>query len=438
MATGQLNKGTQILVQKRRRAAARTRQRLARFGLFLLMIFGLPVATVPPAHALLSQINRVTTPYQFDFVDWESQALVSEVGQWYNPPANLPTDQAGQRTLIDQFVERETRRAELEEQLWVIYAAGPSFSQEALPLEEELTQLEAEQAEIIPAVEVLLAQQVETILREEGLTVAGQVVPPVTVRLIEPPTILVISPRDKIQNQYNFSLRPGLEHNIRAKIEAALDERGDIASYVTDLGGMASYPAMVVRNASISYLLDVIAHEWTHHYFFTHPTNLAWGYMEQPRLLTINETAASLAGEEIARKATLRFYPELAEGLAPSDAPRPPTRPSPFVLSMRHTRQVTDRLLALEKIETAERFMELERLKLAKRGYILRKLNQAYFAFHGSYALGESSVDPTGPQIRHLRAASSSLAAFLSRVAWLNSEEDYQAWLREAGQASRP
>ena len=75
--------------------------------------------------------------------------------------------------------------------------------------------------------------------------------------------------------------------------------------------------------------------------------------------------------------------------------------------------------------------METERLKLVEKGYPLRKLNQAYFAFHGSYALSPGSIDPTGPQIRQLRAASPSLKAFLNRMGWLDSYDDYLDWWAE-------
>ena len=91
-----------------------------------------------------------------------------------------------------------------------------------------------------------------------------------------------------------------------------------------------------------------------------------------------------------------------------------------------------DELLAQGKIEEAENYMEAERLKLVEKGHNLRRLNQAYFAFHGSYALSPTSVDPTGPELRQLRAASDSLKDFLDTVGWLNSYEDYQEWLRSA------
>jgi hypothetical protein len=100
---------------------------------------------------------------------------------------------------------------------------------------------------------------------------------------------------------------------------------------------------------------------------------------------------------------------------------------------MRRIRQQVDRLLAEGQVTQAEAYMEAERLKLVAQGYNLRKLNQAYFAFHGSYALSPGSVDPIGLQIRQLRASSPSLKIFLDRVGWLNSYQDYLNWLARAG-----
>jgi hypothetical protein len=100
---------------------------------------------------------------------------------------------------------------------------------------------------------------------------------------------------------------------------------------------------------------------------------------------------------------------------------------------MRSIRQEVDQLLTEGKTKEAEAFMEKERLRLVKKGYNLRKLNQAYFAFHGSYTLSPGSVDPTGPQIRQLRATYPSLKGFLDQVGWLNSYDDYLASLAQVG-----
>jgi len=53
---------------------------------------------------------------------------------------------------------------------------------------------------------------------------------------------------------------------------------------------------------------------------------------------------------------------------------------------MRETRIRVDKLLAQGRIEEAEAYMEERRQEFVAHGYYIRKLNQAYFAFHGAYA----------------------------------------------------
>jgi hypothetical protein len=428
LPTKQTRKAIARIKRKRRR------RRLARFLLFLFIFFGLKAASAPSNHALLVQVDEVTTSYQFDFVNWESMAVASEIGRhWQSPP--LPDSETGQQTLVQSFLEQEQRIRELEDELDRIYAASPNPGQDAQALEQKLAELKSAQAEAIPQVETILSRQVETVLRDEGFTTAGQVFPPVSLRFIDPPTSLILSPRDKIENRHSVQLQPDLDNKLRSEIEATLDQRGDVSSYVTDVGGLASYPPMIIKYPSLIYLSEVIAHEWTHHYLFTFPTNIAWGYQTYPRLTTINETTADIVGQEIGRQVITRYYSDWADRLPPlDDTGQPaPSKPSEFHLAMRRIRQEVDRLLVEGQIEEAEAFMEAERLKLVEKGYNLRKLNQAYFAFHGSYALSPASIDPIGPQLRQLRAASPSLKDFVNRVGWINSYEDYLAWLAEAG-----
>ncbi|HNO31341.1 MAG TPA: hypothetical protein PKI78_06110, partial [Anaerolineales bacterium] len=54
--------------------------------------------------------------------------------------------------------------------------------------------------------------------------------------------------------------------------------------------------------------------------------------------------------------------------------------------------------------------------------YLLRKINQAYFAFYGAYADvpgGAAGEDPVGPAVRALRQQSDSLADFVNTIAWM-------------------
>jgi hypothetical protein len=89
---------------------------------------------------------------------------------------------------------------------------------------------------------------------------------------------------------------------------------------------------------------------------------------------------------------------------------------------MHETRVTADALLAQGKIDEAEDYMESRRLVFLKNGYLLRKINQAYFAFYGAYADtpgGAAGEDPVGPAVRALRAKSKSLADFVDTISWM-------------------
>ncbi len=398
-------KTLKILARTKRR---RRRRRVARVFLFIGIIFVLTSASVATEHDLMVQVDAVTANHQFDFVNWISLAAASEVKRQVVPYA-VPVDPLDQRLLVDTYLEQEAEIRRLKQEINRIYAGAESprkAGDAAAPLEQDLAQQKKKQAQLIPQVETIISRQIEVVLKEEGFSFAGKPFPPVAFRLVNPPTALILSPRDKIERKHFFALEPGLDTATRTEIEETLHRRGDISSYITNVGGLGSYPTMVVGNNWLPWLVETTAHEWTHNYLYTFPTNIAWGYGDFPRLTTINETTASLVGQEIGRKVITRFYPDWVDKLPPlNEQGEPePREPSEFQLAMRRIRQTVDELLADGKIEEAEAFMEEERVKLVGQGHNLRRLNQAYFAFHGSYALSPASIDPTRAQNRQPRA----------------------------------
>jgi len=198
-----------------------------------------------------------------------------------------------------------------------------------------------------------------------------------------------------------------------------------------------------MSTTDLTWLAEVVAHEWTHNYLTLRPLGL--NYETSGELRTMNETAASIAGTEIGRAVLAEFYPELLPEPQPTplptaasvpDAPvtpAPTQQPEPdrfdFRAEMHETRVTTDQMLAEGKIAEAEAYMEERRVFLWENGYQIRRLNQAYFAFHGAYADspgGAAGQDPVGPAVRALRAQSDSLAAFLNTISWMDSFEDLQ------------
>jgi hypothetical protein len=201
---------------------------------------------------------------------------------------------------------------------------------------------------------------------------------------------------------------------------------------------------MVARTSNINWLAEVVAHEWIHNYLTLRPLGML--YMESPELRTMNETVASIAGKELGSALIERYYPAFVpppppplpdpdeQDAQPAEPPTPP--PFDFYAEMRETRVRADELLADGQIEEAEAYMEVRRKVFWDAGYRhIRKLNQAYFAFHGAYADvpggGAAGADPVGEAIRQFRAQSSSLADFVNAMSWFTTFDDLLTVLRE-------
>jgi hypothetical protein len=85
--------------------------------------------------------------------------------------------------------------------------------------------------------------------------------------------------------------------------------------------------------------------------------------------------------------------------------------------------------LSQGKIMDAEAYMERRRQFFWENGYSIRKINQAYFAFYGSYADtpgGAAGEDPVGPAVRALRTQSTSLKEFLERISRMTTFAELQ------------
>jgi hypothetical protein len=252
---------------------------------------------------------------------------------------------------------------------------------------------------------------------------------------------LIVSPRDHIEQLANISVQPNLSVDQQASIENQVDTTLGVSTLVVPIGGVGVYPTMVMRTTSLPWLLDTIAHEWTHNFLTLRP--LGFLYNATPELRTMNETTASIVGGEIGQLLIQRYYPEL---VAASSSPlqlasvkpvslSPEGEPPPFDFraEMHETRVTTDKLLEEGKIEEAEAYMEARREIFWQNGYAIRKLNQAYFAFYGAYADvpgGPAGEDPVGPAVRALREQSESLADFVKRISWMTSFEELQAAIK--------
>jgi len=184
-----------------------------------------------------------------------------------------------------------------------------------------------------------------------------------------------------------------------------------------------------VNDLSLRATLEVASHEWLHHYFAFRP--LGWNMFDSDAMQVLNETVSNLAAKELSERA-LRVL-----GLAPKEpvsgtetpagsAVAAPADGFDFFREMRATRLRVDALLGEGKIEEAESYMEERRRFFVDNGLHIRKLNQAYFAFNGTYGDSPASVSPVAGQLRELRVLVPDLGDFISAVAHLSS---YQRFL---------
>jgi hypothetical protein len=372
---------------------------------------------------------------RFSWIDWESSALGEEI-RWRMSDRAAAAGLESQQNEVLAFLQRQELIGQLEAEVRSAYAARGAVSSSEAPdesgsgeelagLELRLADLYREQQETGPRVERILAAQVAHVLESEGFHWGSDVWPPVSFRFNDLPTFLIISPRDRIEMKRGVFLTPDLPEGDRSRLENEIESHLDVSALVDNVGGIGSWPTMVIDTASLRSLLDIISHEWSHTYLFFTP--LGSNYDQSRDLTTMNETVASIVGEEVAQLVLEEFYPDMA---APAvQTTRQATENTEeteesFDEAMRRIRLHVDELLAQDRVEEAEAYMDRERLKLVEKGYGLRRLNQAYFAFHGSYATSPSSVDPIGPWMRELRSQSGSLKGFLDAVSRMRSLDD--------------
>jgi len=436
-------------VRQRSNTARTLRRGWLRIGLRLaaLIVILLPLlqrADVPPTEIYRFRLHDEMAGLGFNFAAWEVKALLRKVGSALLAPQDT-LSQAQREELVREYIEALGAADRLRAQITEAYSQedGGDALERAASSERALAELRAWLDARQDVVEGILEGQVSVALQEEGFGALGFVWPPVQIRFTPLPLLLVTSARSEITRAGDIHLKAGLPIAERVELEASVDRRfEDKRSLVTPIGGVSAYPAMILETDSLAWLADTFAHEWAHHYLVFH--SLGINYSQSTQMTSINETTASIVGREVGRRVVLRYYPELSDRLPPLPEPPaeppmtskdvvPPEPPPPGVWNydreMRETRLRIEELLAEEQVDQAEEYMEQRRRVFVENGHNIRKLNQAWFAFHGSYATSPSTVNPIGGQLEWLRAQQSSLRAFVSTVSAVSEHADLLALL---------
>jgi len=376
-----------------------------------------------PEHSFDSRLSSIVKPYRFSIIDWEMKVLLTGDGP------SVTQEGEDELSQVREYFSLVERVDALKSEIEVLNTDGRQGDLASLKAELEL--LEEQQAAVAGVVGGIIKKQIEDTLAEQGiLNPVDEYIklethfPPLNFKLEQPPYLLVISPRNRIDSIREIPLRQDISLEEIEAIEAEVDRLG-VSSLVVELGGFAgTYPTFVANDASLQFVICTATEEWLHQYLVFKPLGFLYlldvtGISRDYDIATINEAVAGMVSKEIGAIVYQKYFTQHENGNNQIEEAG-----FDFNQEMREIRRTVDGYLAQGEIELAEGFMEQKRWYLASRGYYIRKLNQAYFAFHGTYADRPTSISPIGSELETLRGQSDSLKDFLDTVAAMTSRQD--------------
>ena len=396
----------------------------------------------------ITAFDRAIAPLRQDLVRWEAAHLLDK---WWSRASDVvlrrDTSAEARQGAVSAFfnIGEASRLAEADLSRTL---AAPPDDNERSPGEivQEIEALEAERRELQPFVEEAIEAAITSALEDAGIIDSFGPLrwPPVDFTFERGALVLVRSPRDEVRRLKDGLLRPDINPLAQEHLESRIEEQDPaVSALVVRVGGIATYPAQVSPFGSLHDTLMLASHEWTHHWLTFRALGLRW--WAGGELTSINETLATIVGEEIGDLALTKLTGEVFDREpwrppVPSDDASPDPDAFDFAAYMRETRVRLDELLLgeLEKetrVAAAEAWLEERRLGLVDHGVDIRKLNTAYFAFHGTYGADPrgGGVNPIDAQLRTLRAAASDLASFVDAIAAITAAGRLEAMAREAG-----
>jgi hypothetical protein len=401
---------------------------LAAVGLILLMLF---IVGCNSGHDFDNQLNTVTKPYRFSIAGWEFNTFLEKTKQLFiHKNKSTQTDVA----ITNQYISLSNQINDLKGQ---INADNQSELQSRIDI------LQKQQNDLTGPVEDIIKRQVTQILSEMGIyqpwykyVKLKSTFPPPDFKLEIPPHLLVISPRDKIDRMKDVLLNENMSLPEITNLETNVDNL-NVSSLVVDLGGVGTYPNIVSSDSDFQYIIETCAHEWAHTYLaftplgFRYVLNIA-GLSHNDDITTMNETVSDIIGKEVGAAVLKKYYPQFQSNSQTVQTNSATTVNQPvfnFNQEMQNIRKQVDKYLAAGEIDTAKQYMQQKQEYLAANGYYIRKLNQAYFAFYGTYTDSLAYENPIGTEIKQLRTKSASLKDFLNTVSSMTSVKNLNSAL---------
>ena len=400
----------------------------------LAVVLTLAVLVIGNGDYRPSVLDLAVAGYRYSTVDWEVSHLADKWVHklWDIMPWTSEPSREDRIAKAMEFFDLARELNDLERRLLFPESTtgGAPTQDQVRQLTVEVERIKERRRAIQAEVEETIESEISAVLAQEGMASRiGLIFPPVDAVFTSAPSVLVLSPRDRIDRMETVLLEPGLDDRVRERIEDAMFRHANLAALVESTGGVATYPSVVSDSFGLRFAITTAAHEWLHQWFFFQP--LGQHFWDSDDMTTLNETAATLGGREIGD----RVYTAITGNMVDrsSQDASPPATPDPdafdFNAEMRETRVRTEALLAQGRIEEAEDYMEERRQLMVANGHFIRKINQAFFAFHGSYATSAASISPIDGQLEQLRSRSDTLEDFLKRVAGFGNYQKFLEYL---------
>lgn len=366
-------------------------------------------------------------PYRFNLARWEIDTITQEINK-----STLNEARDNDSSIVEEYFSIIRRLNDLSSE---IENNNPVANGESNSLSNGLSELSRRKEILKTQVETIMEEQIRETLSLQGihnpleaLLGTKRAFPPVNLVLAEPPLLLVISPKERIESIREILLVPALEIETIESIEAEVSKL-NVSVLVIKIGGVATYPAFVNDNFNLRKAIDVAIEEWLHHYLTFKPLGFRYlldltGILPNYEIATMNETVVGMISKEIGDLMIERHYTDYFIRESENEKKSKQVNDFDFNGEMRRIRRKVDAYLLAGKVTEAEELMEVRRIYLASQGYYIRKLNQAYFAFFGTYADSPTSVDPIGVELRELRDKTTSLKEYLETVSSMKSRDD--------------
>ena len=387
-----------------------------------LLVMGLVVLliVVGKGGPQISAVDVAAAPYSYNLIKWEITHLPAKWWHkaWYTITRRTK-DREERLALVREFFRIGEELAQLER------ARGEDDNPNSVETQghsSSLEELRNRQRDLKAHVEEAAESEVSAVLAEEGLASwKGFIFPPVDVVFGGTPQVLTVSPRERIELAKTVLLNPDIDVTEMEALENKIFVEEELSALVVGIGGLATYPSIVSAQSGLLHATKTTTHEWLHQFLFFRP--LGRNYWSTPEMTTLNETAVTLASEELAD----RVY----EAITGEKLDKPLKKEEEegafsFGREMRQTRLRVEELLALGMVEEAESYMKRRRQLFLNRGYHIRKLNQAYFAFFSVYADNPASISPIHDELVRFRATTGSVGDFIRQIARFGSYPEFK------------